>query len=79
VAISRHFNALYEPIPEDDPCKPVQETPKIAMAAVIKYKEVLVEVQNAVLPMLDSIDRMVVQRCGTMKVRIVEIDLCLNW
>ncbi|KAK9352262.1 hypothetical protein V1523DRAFT_414453 [Lipomyces doorenjongii] len=78
VAISRHFNTLYEPIPEDDPCKPVQETPKITMAAVIKYKEVLVEVQNAVLPMLDSIDRMVVQRCGTMNGYIDTIKKALK-
>ncbi|KAK9234334.1 hypothetical protein V1525DRAFT_391535 [Lipomyces kononenkoae] len=78
VGISRHFITLYEPIPEEDPCKPVQETPKITMAAVIKYKEVLVEVQNAVLPMLDSIDRMVVQRCATMKGYIDTIKKALR-
>ncbi|KAK9366880.1 hypothetical protein V1509DRAFT_628203 [Lipomyces kononenkoae] len=78
VAISRHFGTLYEPIPEEDPCKPVQETPTITMAAVIKYKEVLVEVQNAVLPMLDSIDRMVVQRCVTMKGYIDTIKKALK-
>ncbi|KAK9244178.1 hypothetical protein V1506DRAFT_335606 [Lipomyces tetrasporus] len=78
VAIAKHFDTLYQPIPENDPTKPVQETPKVTLEAVIKYKEVLVEVQNAVLPMLDSIDRMVVQRCATMKGYIDTIKKALK-
>ncbi|KAK9465474.1 hypothetical protein V1512DRAFT_292507 [Lipomyces arxii] len=78
VSMAKDYKAMYEPIPEEDETKSVRLTPPATMAAIIKYKDVIVEIQNAILPMLDSIDRMVVQRCVTMKGYIETIKKVLK-
>lgn len=68
VAMAKQFVTLYEPIPEEDPTKAVRETPRATLDAIIKYRDVIVEIRNAILPMLDGIDRTIIQRCVVMKV-----------
>ncbi|KAK7207588.1 hypothetical protein BZA70DRAFT_19609 [Myxozyma melibiosi] len=78
VGMAKQFVELYEPIPMEDPTKVVRETPKATLDAIIKYRDVVVEIQNAIVPMLDGIDRTIIQRCVVMKGHIETIKKTLK-
>ncbi|KAK9476574.1 hypothetical protein V1514DRAFT_364398 [Lipomyces japonicus] len=78
VTIATNFYEIYQPIPETDPCKSVRETPQITLAAAEQYKDVQIEVKNAIDPFLDQIDLSVVQKCNIMKGYIESVKKALK-
>ncbi|KAK9455874.1 hypothetical protein V1511DRAFT_320732 [Dipodascopsis uninucleata] len=76
--ISTDFESLYQPIPEEDDTKVMQETPKSTMDAIDKYRDVLIEIKKAIDPILDSIDVSIIQKCNTVQGHIDSIKKALK-
>lgn len=78
VSLAEQFNALYEPIVEDNVYSMTQETPESSIVAIQGYLAAIKEVEAKILPMLAEFEIPFVAKCKTAKECIHSVHKALK-